>query len=549
MSRHRFPRLGAALVLFLIVSTYAGWLNADQAPVVQPAPIAEHLSPYGLQGAVIAVGGDKPSESAITRFVELAGGEKAEVVVVVIGTSNADSLLDALKGKKTANLVALPLKERVAAGSLAAVQALRKATGVWLVATGTSALAAELVSEMAVEQELRDVRLRGGVVAASGVATPLLGETILLAGSASRPSFLPTMSGGLGVFPGTAIEVGNAAQPPVNLDSHPGLLGVKIPDGSALFVRGRDMRTIGDKPVTFHLPKTNTREARVVEAKGGKAKVDYNEMRRAAMARAANPQYPPKELPVPEVPSGTLVIVGGGSMPADVTQKFIEAGGGVDGHFVVLPISNPDPIRNDGGGFLRQRGCKDVTGVVFREQKDLEDPKTLEIFKKATGIWFGGGRQWNFVDAYEGTKIPELMWDVLRRGGVIGGSSAGATIQGDYLVRGAPAGPNIMMCEGYEKSMGFLPGVAIDQHFTQRNRFKDMTALVNTYPQFLGIALDEATAVVVKGHVADVMGNGTAHFYDRRKPVVEGQPDYEALKAGGKYDLKERKILVMPEKK
>ena len=60
------------------------------------------------------------------------------------------------------------------------------------------------------------------------------------------------------------------------------------------------------------------------------------------------------------------------------------------------------------------------------------------------------------MDAYEGTKIPELMWDVLRRGGVIGGSSAGATIQGDYLVRGAPPGPNIMMCEGYEKSMGFL---------------------------------------------------------------------------------------------
>jgi cyanophycinase len=309
------------------------------------------------------------------------------------------------------------------------------------------------------------------------------------------------------------------------------------------------MRTIGDTPVTFHLPKTPTREARVVEAKGAKAKVDYNEMRRAAMARAEQSPYPPKEAPVPEVPSGTLVIIGGGGMTPDVTQKFIDAGGGVDGHFVVLPISMPDPIRNDGGGFLRQRGVKDVVGITFREQKDLEDPKTLEIFKKATGIWFGGGRQWNFMDAYEGTKIPELMRDVLRRGGVIGGSSAGATIQGDYMVRGAPAGPNIMMCEGYERALGFLPGVAIDQHFTQRNRLKDLTGLVNHYPQFLGIGLDEATAIVVQGHMADVMGRGRAHFYDRRKPVVEGQPDYEALSAGGKYDLKERKILQTGEKK
>jgi cyanophycinase len=153
------------------------------------------------------------------------------------------------------------------------------------------------------------------------------------------------------------------------------------------------------------------------------------------------------------------------------------------------------------------------------------------------------------MDAYEGTKIPELMRDVLRRGGVIGGSSAGATIQGDYMVRGAPAGPNIMMCEGYERALGFLPGVAIDQHFTQRNRLKDLTGLVNHYPQFLGIGLDEATAIVVQGHMADVMGRGRAHFYDRRKPVVEGQPDYEALSAGGKYDLKERKILQTGEKK
>src|SRR5437763_5855947 len=143
----------------------------------------------------------------------------------------------------------------------------------------------------------------------------------------------------------------------------------------------------------------------------------------------------------------------------------------------------------------------------------------------------------------------ELFRAVLSRGGVIGGSSAGATIQGDYLCRGAPGGPNNIICEGYERSLGFLPGVAIDQHFTQRNRLKDLTALVNHYPQFLGVGLDEATAIVVQGHVADVMGRGRVHFYDRRKPVVEGQPDYEALSDGGKYDLKERKILQTGEKK
>jgi cyanophycinase-like exopeptidase len=103
------------------------------------------------------------------------------------------------------------------------------------------------------------------------------------------------------------------------------------------------------------------------------------------------------------------------------------------------------------------------------------------------------------------------------------------------------------MSEGYERGLGFLPGVAIDQHFTQRNRFQDMTALMKTYPQLLGIGIDESTAIVVTGSVAEVMGRNKVHFYDRKKPIEDGKPDYETLKAGDRYDLKARKVT--PEEK
>src|SRR5262249_54164845 len=170
------------------------------------------------------------------------------------------------------------------------------------------------------------------------------------------------------------------------------------------------------------------------------------------------------------------------------------------------------------------------------------------VLKKAKGIWFGGGRQWRFVDAYEGTKAHDLFRDVLKRGGVIGGSSAGATIQGDYLCRGNPLGNLDIMSEGYERGLGFLPGTAIDQHFSQRKRFADMTALVKTYPQLLGIGIDETTALVVKGHVGEVLGKGRVHFYDRTQPVEKGQPDYVAVPRGSRYDLKARKVLPADEK-
>jgi cyanophycinase len=164
--------------------------------------------------------------------------------------------------------------------------------------------------------------------------------------------------------------------------------------------------------------------------------------------------------------------------------------------------------------------------------------------RQARGVWFGGGRQWRFVDAYEGTKAEPIFRDLLQRGGVIGGSSAGATIQGYYLCRGSPLGPQHMMCEGYERGLNFLPGVAIDQHFSQRKRFPDMTALMKIYPQLLGIGLDEATAMIVKGHTATIMGRGKVHFYDRRNPIVPGQADYESLSAGDRYDLKDRKRVT-----
>src|SRR5690606_7663818 len=113
-------------------------------------------------------------------------------------------------------------------------------------------------------------------------------------------------------------------------------------------------------------------------------------------------------------------------------------------------------------------GVESVGVLHGRHPEEIETPEQLAMLDEATGIWFGGGRQWRFVDAYEGTAIVDRFCDVLRRGGVIGGSSAGATIQGDYLVRGNPLGNTDMMADGYERGFAFLPGVAIDQHFAQR---------------------------------------------------------------------------------
>jgi cyanophycinase len=147
------------------------------------------------------------------------------------------------------------------------------------------------------------------------------------------------------------------------------------------------------------------------------------------------------------------------------------------------------------------------------------------------------------VDAYEGTAAERAFHDVLRRGGVIGGGSAGASIQSEYMLRGDPLGNRRMMAEGYERGFGFLKGTAIDQHFFARKRQRDMTALMKTYPQLLGLGIDEGAAAVVQGSVMEVIGRSKVAVYDTRKPAAEDGTDYEELPVGARYDLKKRQRI------
>ncbi|MCH2180053.1 MAG: Type 1 glutamine amidotransferase-like domain-containing protein, partial [Mariniblastus sp.] len=190
----------------------------------------------------------------------------------------------------------------------------------------------------------------------------------------------------------------------------------------------------------------------------------------------------------------------------------------------------------------RENGVASASQVHTKDRNRANtDAEILTPLREATGIWFGGGRQWNFSDSYYGTEAHRLMKEVVQRGGVVGGSSAGASIQARYLARANPLGNFDIMVDGYERGgLGFIGGVAIDQHFSQRQRQTDMSGLVDRYPQLLGIGLDEKTAIIVRQSVAEVVGDGKAHFYDRNRPVVPGEPDFLALEQGAKFDLAKR---------
>src|SRR3954463_5819481 len=174
---------------------------------------------------------------------------------------------------------------------------------------------------------------------------------------------------------------------------------------------------------------------------------------------------------------GAVLVVGGGSLGPEVLGKFIELAGGPDALIVDVPTAGGDsvyPADWQGTRSLKAAGAKHVV-VLHTTDKRLADTDSFaSVLSRAGGVWFEGGRQFHLVDSYAGTKTERAFHDVLARGGVVGGSSAGASILGSFMVRGAPSNDNfIMYYPGYEKGFGFLRNTGIAQHVVARERLPD----------------------------------------------------------------------------
>ena len=133
---------------------------------------------------------------------------------------------------------------------------------------------------------------------------------------------------------------------------------------------------------------------------------------------------------------------------------------------------------------------------------------------------------------------------MLERGGVIAGSSAGATIQGQYLVRGDTSGPNVMMTQEPNHLAGFkfLRRSAIDQHINTRNRWDDLIPVIQKYPELLGIGLSEGTAIIVTGDRFEVLGKWKVAVHDNTRIYQPWEKPYYVLSQGDVYNMKTRKL-------
>jgi cyanophycinase len=539
------------IALFLVF--IGGVAGMPQATFCAESPIDPESQPHLVsKGTLFICGGGVLSWKLIDRFVELSGGKDARIVIISSASYYADHDIqnrlsgwyDRLGDNCFTSLDILHTRSREEADTAEFSRILDSATAIWFIG-GNQNWVSQVYLGTKTEERMHALLARGGVIGGSSAGAAIMSRCMIADGKTE-----PILSTGFGFIPGAIIDQHFRKRNRFDrlkraIEMRPGLVGIGIDEGTALIVRGRDLEVMGESDVSICLAQSAHRTERMEYLKPGD-RADLVTWRRAAFSRAGLMLAEHHEQPqTPDVQNGTLVIVGGGPTPQEAVDTFLAAAGGKESHIVVVSnaLGETPPERDAVCGWLSAAGANNVHLLHTETGEDLSNPNIVSLLKEARGVWFTGGRQWRLVDAFLDTHIVDLFHDVLRRGGVIGGTSAGATIQGQYLVRGNPLNNQEVSTEGYERGFGFLPGVAIDQHFTQRERLDDMANLKKVHPELIGLGVDESTALIVRGSTMHVVGQHNVTVFDRKTNSQSESPEFAVLKSGERYDLRHHRRM------
>lgn len=259
---------------------------------------------------------------------------------------------------------------------------------------------------------------------------------------------------------------------------------------------------------------------------------------------------------------GHLVIVGG-VQTKEIVAKFVELAGGENARIIVIPNAGSNPIYwsevqvNE----FNELGAKSDYLLFTRETADADS--NLKKMDWANAVFFLGGDQSDLTRDMLGTKLLQKVFDIYNKGGVVGGSSAGAAVMSEVMITGNEllnkdsSSAFISIQKGNietSKGFGFIRNAIIDQHFLKRKRHNRLITLMCEHPDLLGIAIDESTAIIVNpDETFEVLGNNQVLVYDptesknirQDKKGNLGITDMKMhlLISGDKFDLKSKKVI------
>lgn len=261
---------------------------------------------------------------------------------------------------------------------------------------------------------------------------------------------------------------------------------------------------------------------------------------------------------------GALYIHGGGMLNV---KEYLTLIRGVTGKsqpsIVVITTPQGDKRKKDfedGKPFrlvssLKNKyGIQNVHELYVMRKKDANKPEAYDLIDEADAVFMTGGNQCYLTDAFLNTETQAALHRLLARGGVIGGSSAGAQVQSSFMTRGDFTERSILGDEKHQEGFGFVRNSAFDVHVDERGRERDLFQLLTLKKgqlsdrkldpaSLLGIGIDKSTAVIIRENTMKATGKGHAYIFDPQLWENSKKPFYVILESGDSFDIRNRKQL------
>jgi cyanophycinase len=232
---------------------------------------------------------------------------------------------------------------------------------------------------------------------------------------------------------------------------------------------------------------------------------------------------------------GCLMLIGGHEDIDDrceLLKLLIQLSGAAEGELVICTAATEqqETTARRYRDVFRRLGVSELSILCLRDRSDADDTSNHRMLQRAACLFFTGGDQVRITSLLGGSRLDELMHRCYRKGMMVAGTSAGASVMSDAMMvsgRGDDA-PRTGMAN-IAPGFGFLEGIIVDQHFDQRGRIGRLLAALAQNPKTLGVGIDEDTALLVEGgRQCRVLGSQTVTLIDSRRSghsnVSERQP-------------------------
>ena len=211
--------------------------------------------------------------------------------------------------------------------------------------------------------------------------------------------------------------------------------------------------------------------------------------------------------------------------------------------------------------FIKE-GASIVNTLPFLNRSDGNCKENLQLLEECNGIFITGGNQVKLASRILGTKFHALLLEKIEDGLIYSGTSAGASIVSQLMIAGGrgaynPRRSTVKLSGG----LRIISNCIIDQHFRERNRLFRLASAVSANPEFIGLGIDENTALIItddrycevvgSNSVTILNGNGITHTGYTEGTAHDAIPIFglnlNVVTEGYGYDLKERIPILKKE--